>query len=432
VTTTESFLYTYGDDSLGDSLVQDVTLRRQVGSGGWSTIRQAVFTYYGDGQSGGNPRDLETEQIEDAGGNVLDTSYFRYYQPGEVNGFTDGLKYYLSPESYARAAAALGDPLTATDAQLAPYADDYYQYDSQQRVTLATVQGAGATGPGTYTYSYTTSSNANGYNAWQTKTVETLPDGNTNTVYTNDAGEVMLTDFDDVSDPTNPALQGQHWITLDRYDSQQGRLIEEAQPSAVTGYSDSYADLMNFQNGTSTYLSNSSGVIDLYDYGTATTATSTTAGDVLGYAKDEKVQVGQSGTPILLDSSQYIAHTANGVTVYPRASSTVYRNTDGSGGETTSDSYTWFAGTDRIRSDTTGRKRGHKSFLCNFSDYTPSHSIKRINTALIGIMSPLLREETGREPKATIAPDLLCPRRSSSPDPALGRRTRPDAQPRRR
>jgi hypothetical protein len=353
VTTTESFLYTYIGRGVNIGLVQNVTLRREVSPNGWKTVRQAVFSYYDGTQLYGNQGDLETEQIEDASNNVLDTSYFRYYLTGQANGFTNGLMDYLSPESYARAAAALGNPLTATDAQLAPYADDYYQYDSQQRVTLATVQGAGATGPGTYTYLYTNSTNTGGYNSWYTRTVETLPDGNTNTVYTNYAGEVMLTDFDDVSDPANPALQGKHWITLDRYDGQ-GRLIEEAEPSAVTGYSDRYADLMNFVNGTTIYLSNTSGVINLHDYDeTATTATSTTPGDVLGYAKDDKVQVGQSGTPVLVDSTQYIAHTANGMTVYPQATSTVYRNTDGTGAETTSDSYTWISGTNEVQSDTT-------------------------------------------------------------------------------
>ena len=351
VTTTESFLYTYISSGFNTGSVQNVTLRREVGSGGWTTIRQAVFTYYDGTQPYGNAGDLETEQIEDASNNVLDTSYFRYYQAGDPNGFTDGLEYYFSPESYARL-AAVTNPLTAINSQVAPYADDYYRYDSQQRVTMETTQGAGATGPGTYTYAYTTSTNASGFNSWLTKTVETLPDGNQNTVYTNYAGEVMLEDFKDITDPANTLLQTKHWITLDRYDGA-GRLIEEAQPSAVTGYNDTYADLMNFVGGTSTYLSNTTGVIDLYDYGTSTTATSTTAGDVVGYAKDDKVQVGQAGTPILLDSTQYIAHTANGTTVYAQAASTVYRNTDGTGAETTSDTYTWFAGTDEIQSDTT-------------------------------------------------------------------------------
>jgi hypothetical protein len=149
VTTTESFLYSYITTGDLAGLVQNVTLRRQVGAGGWTTIRQAAYTYY-DGQSSeGRYGDLETEQIEDAVGNVLDTTYFRYYLPGEANGYTDGLKYYFGPAAYARLAAAVGNPLSASDAQVAPYADHYYQYDTSQRVTLVTTQGAGATGPGT-------------------------------------------------------------------------------------------------------------------------------------------------------------------------------------------------------------------------------------------------------------------------------------------
>jgi hypothetical protein len=44
VTTTESFLYTYVSSGFNTGSVQNVTLRREVGSGGWTTIRQAVFT----------------------------------------------------------------------------------------------------------------------------------------------------------------------------------------------------------------------------------------------------------------------------------------------------------------------------------------------------------------------------------------------------
>jgi RHS repeat-associated protein len=357
VTTTESFIYSYNA-----GLVSSVVLQRQVGAAAPTAIRKAVFTYYvydpatKVDEPNGNPGDLKTEQIEDGNNNVLETSYFRYYKPGEGGGFTDGLKYYVTPESYDRLKAAVGDPQAASDAQVAQYADDYYRYDSQQRVTRVDAQGAGAAGPGTYTYTYSTSSIPDGYNSWKTKTTETLPDGGTDTVYTNYAGEVMLTDFHDGTDPANPSIQGQHWITLDRYDGS-GRLARAVEPSAVTGsggfyYSDSFADLMNFSGGTSAYLSDSTGVIYTYDYGASTTATATMAGDVLGYAKDSKVQVGEAGTPILLSSRQYIAHTAGGATVYPRATSTVYRNADGTGAETTADAYTWYSGTNAIQSDT--------------------------------------------------------------------------------
>src|SRR5262249_28987667 len=42
-----------------------------------------------------------------------------------------------------------------------------------------------------------------------------------------------------------------------------------------------------------------------------------------------------------LGTQTYFAHNSGSATVYPVGSSTVYRNADGTGGETTSTSYTW-------------------------------------------------------------------------------------------
>ena len=70
-------------------------------------------------------------------------------------------------------------------------------------------------GQGTFTYSYATSSFANGYNNWADKTVETLPDGSTNTVYANYAGETMLDVFQN---------GGQKWETFYKYDGS-GRIM---------------------------------------------------------------------------------------------------------------------------------------------------------------------------------------------------------------
>jgi hypothetical protein len=67
---------------------------------------------------------------------------------------------------------------------------------------------------------------------------------------------------------------------------------------------------------------------------------------VFGYAKDTKLNgILQSQTP-------YFSRTANGVTIYPVATQTVYRNTDGTGAETTSYSYTWFTSTLQMQSMT--------------------------------------------------------------------------------
>ena len=357
ITVTESFLYDYIASGVNQGLISSVTLRRQTNGGSWSTVRQVQYDYYDGTDSNGNVGDLETAKIEDANGNLIDEDYYRYYTPDETNGYTHGLKYFFSATSSARLAANVPDPFTAPDSEVAPYADDYFQYDAQHRVTEATVQGTGPSnsgGLGTFTYSYTTSDNPDGYDSWAVKTVETLPDGNQNIVFTNYVGQVMLTVFVDNSDPADPALEGKQWITFNEY-LYQGQIIETAQPSAVLGYDESSPDLLDFRGGSSQYLANSSGVIDIYYYYYfSTTATDTAAGGVGNYLGEEAVQNGQLGTPVLLDSTQYFAHpnAAGSSKVYPVATYTVYRNDDGSGAEVTSYAYTWFSGTTQIQSMT--------------------------------------------------------------------------------
>ncbi|HEV3440512.1 MAG TPA: hypothetical protein VG122_24370 [Gemmata sp.] len=57
-----------------------------------------------------------------------------------------------------------------------------------------------------------------------------------------------------------------------------GQVILTAAPSAVTGYSTTYASLLDYVSGSYADLSSSSGLITTYNYYTSTTATSTTAG----------------------------------------------------------------------------------------------------------------------------------------------------------
>jgi len=197
-------------------------------------------------------------------------------------------------------------------------------------------------GQGTFTYSYALSSFSNGYNNWATKTLETLPDSSTNTVYANYAGEAMLDVFQNGS---------QKWENFYKYDSS-GRLTQQANPSAVAGYNEAYADLLDQnQVGDYGYLSSTTGLIQQTDYYSSTTATETTAGGAAGYYQDTKLEQGKTGTAILQQTVQYFAHTA-GSTVYPVATSTVYRNTDGTGAETTSYAYTWYSGTTQMQSKT--------------------------------------------------------------------------------
>jgi hypothetical protein len=95
---------------------------------------------------------------------------------------------------------------------------------------------------------------SDGYNTWKFKTVETLPDGNTNTIYSNAFGQQMLKVFTQTS-------TGQQWMDFYAYDDQ-GRMILHANPSAVTGYDESKADLLNQVSGNYQYLSDTQGLIE--------------------------------------------------------------------------------------------------------------------------------------------------------------------------
>jgi hypothetical protein len=350
-TTIESWLYSYlpsGNANAG--LLSGVTERTQVNGGAWNIVQQVLYTYYdGTQEYGGSLGDLMTATVEDGSGNVLSTSYYRYYAEGQDNGYANGLEYVFNPASYARLTAALGTNVSSlTDAQVAPYADNYFQYDSQQRVTEEVAAGAGDSqtsgGQGTYTFSYTASNNPQGLNSWNTKTVVTNPDGGTDTVYANFVMEVML---DDHYDPSS----GLHTDQFYEYNNS-GQLILEAAPSAISGYDNSYPDLLNYSNGSYQYLNNSSGLITSYDYYTTTTATETTAGGVNLYLEDEQIQQGQTGTLIPQETWQYYAQAYNGQTIAPIATDTVYDGTGGTDPRTTSYSYTWYTNTAQIQSET--------------------------------------------------------------------------------
>jgi RHS repeat-associated protein len=313
----ESFVYSYGGSGSNQGLIKNVTLRRQVDGGNWTVVRQVDYTYYATGEANGNPTDLKTATVEDAAGTALDTTYYRYWpRVGSGQGIFDGLKYVVNPQSYARLAAAVSDPLQATDQDLAPYADNFFQYDSQNRVIKEVAQGTSCScaadgGLGTFLYSYSTSNVADAdYNTWRYKTVETMPDNSPtfvsrNIVYTNSYGEVMLKVYE-----SGTPGHTQQWDTFYKYDNA-GRVILQADPSAVTGFSESAPDLLNFSGGRYQFLRDHDGKIQLTDYYPATTATEAAPGGVAGYFQDSKLQQGQLGTPVLQSSKQYIARTGN-------------------------------------------------------------------------------------------------------------------------
>ena len=198
-------------------------------------------------------------------------------------------KYVLYPGSYDRLAAdpAVTNPLTAPDSIVALYADHYFEFDAQRRCTKEVING----GSQTFLFSYSSGPGGSDYNTWQTKTVETLPDGSQNIIYSNAASQTILFVYQSGSN---------QWIHYYRYDSL-GELILHASPSAVTGFSEAYPDLMNYSGGTSPYLRTSAGLIFLYTYDAASK-----------YIASESLKQGTSGTPIKRREFQYTSCSSGG------------------------------------------------------------------------------------------------------------------------
>jgi hypothetical protein len=290
-----------------------------------------------------------------------------------------GLKTAVEGVSYARLAAAIGGQ-SAIDAQsdsnVDPYANYTFRYESytqsflqgddlgstRYRVTTETAAAAGCSctgnnGTGTIELSYTIRQAGNindnlldAPNTWVEKTIIVLPSDSSvhdeDIAYTNEIGQVLLSVVVDGS-------TGAAWATYYRYDDS-GRLIFQANPSALAAYSASgyeqYLDLVNFGQ-TPSNINTDSGVIQITDYASGTTATATSAGSVAGYLEDREVQQGSEGTPVVLEAMTYYARTGNS-TIYPLASDTVYGNADGTDPRTTTYSYTWYSGTDQMLTET--------------------------------------------------------------------------------
>jgi RHS repeat-associated protein len=329
-TITESLLYTYFTSGDQNGRLQYLTLRRKVNAGSWSEIRRVEYEYYGSSENHGTLGDLKRVKVQALVGSTwtdMGVHYYRYYKAGDANGAARLIKFILEPEAYQRLDDAVADPTTASDTTVGAYADHYFEYDSDGRVTKEKVDG----GSKTYTFSYTTSSHADGYNNWKRKTVETLPDSTQNIVYTNYIGQALISEHKSGSN---------RWIEYRKYDTS-GRLIQHATPAAVTGYDDTQANL-------AVTLRSSDGLIHVTDY-----YTTTGGGAAAGYVQHEKIKKGSTGTEIKLRSFEYTSQTAGNVTIYLVSKETVYRNDDGTGAINTSFAYTFHTGTVRIETRTT-------------------------------------------------------------------------------
>jgi YD repeat-containing protein len=348
-TLTETYKFSYNPDFT----VAQVALNRHTNSNPDTTVRQVMFSYYANGQTGGNAGTLKLAEVQERNSQGDMTTFDTYYYRYDANNY---LTMVFKPQSYARLLQNVPNALNQLDPTVQPYAD--YVFTRGAGSISVTVQGEGCSsctgGQGTFSYVKQTPlmTFSNAYNHWHYETIETLPDNSTRTVFANYVGETMLSVFQS---------GGQTWETFYKYEEGPtiegyGRTLWVAHPSAILynaqgqGYDPNSADLMVAdQNGHYTFLKDNQGLVTVYDYYADSNGSGENIpGHALGYLADVKLQMGQAPSgqmpsPITRTTYQYYQHaaTSNGLTVYPLATQTDYQNDNGTGAELTQYSYTW-------------------------------------------------------------------------------------------
>jgi len=290
---------------------------RSVSVNGVVTTSRAVNYFYYDGSTNmGLAGQLMSATIQDGQGSQLEVYGYRYWGSEGPATSLGLLKYVFGPRSFARMTAVGVNMATASDTAVAPYADKYFIYDAQQRVTQQTIQGSGIDQTGTQNYSYAiksgyTSAN-DGYNSWMTKTIETMPDGCQHVIYSNYAGQTMLS-----ATIEPPASGGRQWVDAYQYDAM-GRQVWHAAPSAMTPMPSVTSTTWTTGSeisatlgiGAFTYVNANAGLIETTSYYASTTATTTAPGGISGYFSESFVQQGANGTPQPQHAMTYVLHSS--------------------------------------------------------------------------------------------------------------------------
>lgn len=265
----ERYEYAYHPSGPNAGQLQSVTLSEQRGSSASTVTRKVEYEYY-DGSAGsagvstGSLNDLKRVTTYDYGtGSETEVgkTYYRYYRDGDTDGFPHALKFIVGPEAYQRLVAAVDEEniqelpdFAETGHSLSAFADNYFEYDSEQRVRVQ--ESNGGTLRHTYEYaqnpsasSASSSSLAAEQNTWTNRTIETLPNGCENVVYCNAAGQVMLKVFrtGSSSSASSSTLSGE-WYEYTRYDAK-NRPILQTKSSAVQSWSEADPWLVTLNSG---------------------------------------------------------------------------------------------------------------------------------------------------------------------------------------
>ena len=295
--------YEYAYSTLAEDMVRMASVTYRLDG---RNVRRVVFSYYTSDEARGCLGDLCLSDVQawDEGvssWNSVRKSHYRYYRSGDANGFEHGLKFVIQPAAYEQMRAAGIDPLRASEAELASFADYYFEYDGSKRVRLERIMG------GRQEYSFIFEDNspapsAEEVNEWGTRCTETRPDGSTMRVYCNTAGSSIL---NIMTEPSSAG--GRVWFEYSEYD-EGFRLVLFAHPSAV----DSVSEPSGPGDDLTVTLKTDEGLIDVTEY---YDTTNPSIGAVEGLVYRKGTQEGSEGDLAYLSKYEFIQHTAAGQTV---------------------------------------------------------------------------------------------------------------------
>ncbi len=272
-------------------------------------MAEVDYTYYTSAGTHGSVGDLQlvtkTTQLSDTA--HTSKQYFRYWRDGDSEGNDHQVKLVLSTEGTRRYDwdddGIFNDGfLSATDANLKPYASHYFEYDSEGRVILATFGGdcgcsGGTVGEYEFAYEENTARTDDpvAYDSeWERRTVVQRPDGTYLTQYFDEAGQAIHRVVTD-ADPAvgSPAT----WVTMVARDDD--GLVEKIHtPANVTGYTH---DISTWAITTST----SAGLVRAY--------TRKSSGAMTGFVEDVLFQEGTNEAPAMTHSTDYTSQTLSGI-----------------------------------------------------------------------------------------------------------------------
>ena len=249
------YTYTYttldGVSRLTEVKAETKTSGTWASPSGVATVGEVDYAYYSN-ESFGDVGDLKlvtrTTPLSDSGIDSLAKTYYRYYE-GSYNsvtnpGYPHCLKYVVGAEGTRRHdwqdLTFDDDFLTETEANLKPYAEAYFAYDTSYRVKEGWFNGrCGCSGAsnGTHTFEYGTNgsyTDTSGYtDNWSARTIVGQPDGAFETQYFDEAGQALtlVKSNDDPAGSPAPSF----WVThVDR--SASGLISSIFTPAAVSSY----------------------------------------------------------------------------------------------------------------------------------------------------------------------------------------------------